>query len=705
MLGIGSIAAIGANGPNYPPAPRGAVTDTYFGTAVVDPYRSLEEIDAPATRAWIEAEARLSASYLQAIPQRQTIYAHLRNLYNYPKLGTPFHYANHYFYYYNTGLQNQAVLYTKDGLHGTPTVLIDPNALAADGTVSIGATAFTNDGTRLAYATQSSGSDWQTWHVRDVLTGRDRVDALQWSKFSDASWLHDKSGFFYERYAAPKQGETFKASLSKQTVYFHRLGTAQSADTIFYARPDHPDWFLGADVTRNGRYVILTSSRGTSPNNGIAYVDLRESSIARPAVHELFPLGVAAYTPIGMAGASKLYFQTSQGAPNGRIMALDLRNSKTRIAVVPERSSALESVTLVGHRLIASYLQDAHSVVRVYDAGGRFLRTVDLPGVGYASGFAGEPEDRVTYYTFANYTTPGAVYAYDISRGRSSLYWKPRIAFDSSQYATKLIFYRSADGTRVPMAIAARKNIALDGTHPAILYGYGGFDIATNPYFSPFIATWLQMGGIWANANIRGGSEYGERWHLAGMLANKQNVFDDFAAAAKYLIAARYTSTPKLAIKGESNGGLLVAAVELQHPELFGAALPGVGVLDMLRFDKFTVGSAWVPEYGCATCSQGQFRTLYAYSPYQNVKAGAAYPPTLISTADHDDRVFPAHSFKFAAAMQHAQAGTAPILLRVDLKAGHGGGKPIYKVFDDYADSYAFLVQNLQMTLPPDFTP
>jgi prolyl oligopeptidase len=700
LLAAAIIAALSAAVPlQYPAAPRGEHVDTYFGTQVPDPYRWMEDIDAPQTRTWVEAEAHLSQQYLSAIPQRAEIYKRLRAAYNYPKHGAPFHYGSRYFFTANTGLQNQSVLFTENGPKGAPRVLLDPNKLSSDGTVSVGGESFTQSGKLMAYGLQNSGSDWETWHVRNVATGKDYSDVLQWTKFSDAAWVKDDSGFYYERYPKPKAGEEYKAASVNPAVYFHKLGTPQSADTLFYARPDHPDWNISFEITHDGAYGLIYLFNGTSQNNGLAFVDMRDP---KHTVHDLFPIDKAAYLPIDAAG-STVYLQTTENAPNGRVISIDLKHPGVEHALIPESASALQGVSMLHGRLIASYLQDGHSAVRVYDLNGRFVRDVDLPGIGTAQGFGGQRADRVTYYSYSGYTTPPRLYSYDVVTGKSTLYWQPHIKFDAARYATKLVFYKSTDGTRVPMEIAYRKGIALDGSHPAILYGYGGFDLPMTPHFSTFVSTWLDMGGIYAVANLRGGSEYGERWHHAGMLANKQNVFDDFIAAAKYLIAQRYTSTPKLAIKGESNGGLLVGAVETQRPDLFGAALPGVGVMDMLRFDKFTVGHGWVPEYGCATCSSEQFKTLLAYSPYQNVKKGTAYPPTLISTADHDDRVFPAHSFKFAAAMQWAQAGPAPVLLRVDSKSGHGGGKPISKIFDDYADSYAFLVKNLHMTLPKDF--
>ena len=683
----------------YPAAPRGTVVDTYFGTQVPDPYRWLEEIDSPQTRAWVSAEAALTASYFAGIPQRPALYRHLQAMANYERIGAPYHIKNHYFYTYNSGLQNQAVLYTMDGPHGKPRVLIDPNKLSADGTVALGPTAVSEDGTRIAYATQSAGSDWETWHVRNVVNATDTNDSIEWSKFSGASWLKDGSGFYYSRYAAPAKGATFKNALYGQQVYFHKLDTPQSADRLAYQDPAHKDYFFSADVTEDGRYVILSQSGGRSYNTRLYYKNARDTSATfRP----LLVQGDAQYNFVDNVGAT-FFIETDKNAPNHRLIAIDARDPQRERTVIPEASSALGRVSTGGNRFFAQYLKDAHSQVREYTYAGRFVREVALPGIGTASGFEGQREDGAVYYTFSSYTSPPVTYRYDLATGKSTVYRKTHVAFNDAQYQTDEVFYRSKDGTRIPMMIAHRRGLKLDGSHPTILYAYGGFDIAITPGFSSNTATWLQMGGIYAVANLRGGSEYGEAWHHAGMLAHKQRVFDDYIAAAQYLIAKHYTSTPKLAAKGESNGGLLVGAVETQRPDLFGAALPGVGVLDMLRFQDFTIGNAWITEYGCSTCSKEQFRTLLKYSPYQNVKDGTHYPPTLISTADHDDRVFPAHSFKFAAAMQHAQAGDAPVLLRVDTRSGHGGGKPIAKIVGDYADMYAFLCKNLHLTLPVGF--
>jgi prolyl oligopeptidase len=683
----------------YPVPPKDATTDDYYGTKVADPFRPLETIDAPPTRTWVEAEAAMTRGYLDAIPQRAVIRAHLQSIVNYERYSAPFHMRDQYFYFYNTGLQNQAVLYTATGLTGAARVLIDPNTLSADGSTTISGETPSWDAKLLAYATQNSGSDWQTWHVRNIATGKDLPDTLQWSKFGSAAWLPSNDAFIYERYPTPATGDAYKGALYGQTVYLHKLGTPQSADTLFYARPDHKNWLFGAGVTEDGRYVPVSVGSNDSINNRFGYADLTDP---KHAFHELLWKNDAQWGYVDNQGPV-FYFTTTLGSPNTRIVAIDIRHPQKMTTVIPESKWSMSQASAVGHRLILSYLVDAHSSIKVYSYGGKLVREVSLPGLGDASGFGGYTTDRTTFYTFSGWTTPPAIFTYDILTGSSTVYRKPKIAFDAANYTTKEIFYASKDGTRVPMMISYRTGMKLDGSNPTILYGYGGFDIPMTPYFSTFIATWLQMGGVYAVANMRGGSEYGEAWHKAGMMGKKQNVFDDFIAAAEYLKAQKYTSTAKLAVKGESNGGLLIGAVETERPDLMGVALPGVGVLDMLRFDKFTIGNAWISEYGCSTCGKDDFAWLYKYSPLHNVKPGTKYPPTLISTSDHDDRVFPAHSFKFAAAMQAAQAGDAPILLRVQLKGGHGGGTTLQESIDQTADTYAFVVKNLDMTLPADF--
>jgi prolyl oligopeptidase len=683
----------------YPVAPRDGTVDDYYGTKVPDPFRPLESIDAPATRTWVEAEAALTRKYLDAIPQRAIIRAHLQSIVNYERYSAPFHMRDQYFYFYNSGLQNQAVLYTAGGLNGSARVLIDPNTLSADGSTTISGESPSWDAKLLVYATQNSGSDWQTWHVRDIGSGKDLPDTVEWSKFATAAWLPSNDAFIYERYPTPASGQAYKGALYGQTVYLHKLGTPQSADTLLYSRPDHKNWLFGAGVTEDGRYIPISVGSNESINNRFGYIDATDP---KHAFHQLLWKNDAQWSYVDNVGPL-FYFTTTLNSPNTRIVAIDIRHPQKMSTVIPESKWSMSNASAVGHRFILSYLVDAHSSVKVYDYKGKFVRDVALPGLGDASGFNGFTTDTTTFYTYASWITPASIFVYDIASGKSTVYRKPKIAFDAADYTTKEIFYPSKDGTRVPMMISYRKGLKLDGSNPTILYGYGGFDIPMTPYFSTSIATWLQMGGVYAVANMRGGSEYGEAWHKAGMLGKKQNVFDDFIAAAEYLKANKYTSTAKLAVKGESNGGLLIGAVETQRPDLMAVALPGVGVLDMLRFDKFTIGNAWIPEYGCSTCGKDDFAWLYKYSPLQNVKPGTVYPPTLISTSDHDDRVFPAHSFKFAATMQAAQAGPAPILLRVQLKGGHGGGTTLQESLDQTADTYAFVFKNLNMTLPADF--
>ncbi len=679
---------------SYPSPPVDDTVDDYYGTKVPDPYRPLEDIDSPQTRTWVKAEAALTRSYLDAIPQRAAIKRRLTAMLDYERWTVPFHMGERYFFFYNTGLQNQAVLYTMRGIDGAARVFIDPNTLSKDGSINLGEESPSWNAQLLAYTTRISGSDWQTWHVRSVATGKDLPDVLKWSRFSDCAWLPDDSGFYYERYPAPAMGLAYKGALYDHAVYLHRLGTPQSSDRRIVYRPAHRNWLYGVRVTSDRRYGIVSVSSNDSINNRIAYFDFLDRK------RRLMPLlwkSDALWTFVDNAGPL-FFFSTALNAPNKRIVAVDLRNPAVR-TVVAEASDQLQDASAVGHRFILSYLHDAHSAVRIYDEKGRFIRDVVLPGIGSASGFAGSASDRTTFYSYSGYTTAPAVYRYDVFTGATAVYRKARIPFDAAHYTTQEVFYSSKDGTRVPLILAHRKDIRLDGSHPTLLYGYGGFAIPQEPYFSTARAVWMQMGGIYAVPNIRGGSEYGEAWHKGGMLSKKQNVFDDFIAAAEYLIAQKYTSTSKLAIEGDSNGGLLIGAVETQRPDLFGAAIPGVGLLDMLRFDKFTVGNVWISEYGCSRCGKEQFDWLYSYSPYHNLKSGVAYPPTLIVTSDHDDHVFPAHSFKFAAKMQADQAGSAPVLLRVQMKAGHGEATTLAQSIDLVADEYAFLVRNLGFTL------
>ncbi|HEY0615443.1 MAG TPA: prolyl oligopeptidase family serine peptidase [Candidatus Elarobacter sp.] len=677
----------------YPDAPRGTVTDTYFGTTVADPYRWLENVDAPETTAWVKAEGDVTRAYLDAIPQRTAIRAAYRKVLNYQKLSAPFHQGAWWFFSRNSGLQNQSVLYVQRGEHGTPRVLLDPNKLAADGTVALAGFALTNDGSLLAYATQSSGADWQTWHVKDVATGRDRPDSLQWSKFSGASWAGTR-GFYYEAYDPPKAGagNATLSALGAQKLYFHALGAPQRADRLVVTAK--PDEFMSVGRTEDQRYDFFYSGKGVG--NSLAWKRASERDTAFKQVFALDPN--VSYNPVGNDG-TRVYLITNRDAPRSRLVWLELTDRSHALHdVVAQSADTLDGATLIGDTFYVSYLHDAHSVVRVYALDGRPLGSISLPGIGTGGLPNGHRTDRVAYYTFASYTYPATVYRFDAATRTSTVAVRPNVAFDPAPYVTEQVFATSKDGTRIPVFLTHAKTMPLDGSTPTILYGYGGFNISETPYFSSAAALWLKMGGAYAVATLRGGGEYGDAWHDAGRLANKQHVFDDFIAAAQMLIDKKITSTPRLAANGGSNGGLLVGAVITQRPDLFGAAIPEVGVLDMLRFQKFTVGKAWVSDYGSSEASADQFKYLYAYSPYHNVKDGTSYPPTLVMTSDHDDRVYPAHSFKFAAALQHAQAGDAPVLLRVESKSGHGGGRPTDKIIDDVADRYAFLVKSLGFT-------
>ncbi len=675
----------------YPIARKGDQVDDYHGVKVTDPYRWLEDLDSEETRKWVEAENTLTNSFLSQIPARATIKDRLTKLWNYERFGVPFREGKNYFYSRNSGLQNQSVLYTVTSLDGQPTLLLDPNTLSTDGTVALSGIAPSNDGKLLAYSLSASGSDWQEWKVRDVSTGKDLVDNLKWVKFSGASWTPDNQGFFYSRYDEPKS-DSLKGTNYFQKLYYHKLGTPQAEDVLIYERPDQKDWLFGGNVTEDGRYVIISVSQGTDIRNRVYYKDLQAKDATVVKLLDDFD---ASYNFIGNDG-SVFWFQTDLKAARGKIIAIDI-NKPDRSnwqVLVPEAAEALQGVNLVNHMFVANYLKDAHTQVKIFNTDGKFVREVTFPGLGTASGFGGHAKDKETFYSYTGFTTPSTIYRYDMVTGKSSIFRQPKADFNPDDFETKQVFYTSKDGTKVPMFITHKKGLKLDGNNPTYLYGYGGFTVSLPPAFSVSNLVWMEMGGVYAQANLRGGSEYGEDWHQAGMKLKKQNVFDDFIAAAEWLIANKYTSTPKLAIGGGSNGGLLVGAAITQRPELFGAALPAVGVMDMLRFQKFTIGWAWVSDYGSSD-NADEFKALYAYSPLHNIKAGKSYPPTLVTTADHDDRVWPGHSFKFAAALQEAQAGPAPVLIRIETKAGHGAGKPTSKVIEEVADRWAFLRRTL----------
>jgi prolyl oligopeptidase len=677
----------------YPQARRGDQVDDYHGTKVADPYRWLEDTDSAETHAWVEAENKLTFGYLEQLPYRQAIHDRLTKLWNYERFTVPSEHGGRYFFQHNTGLQQQNVLFVAESLNAEPRVLLDPNLLSTDGTVALAGTEISDDGKLMAYGIATSGSDWNEWHVRDIDTGKDLSDDLKWVKFSGASFSKDNKGFYYSRYDEPK-GAALREANYFQKLYYHRLGTAQSDDKLIYERPDNKEMGFSGDVTDDGRYLIVTVWQGTEPKNRLYYKDLTQADA--PVVKLLDDFD-AKYDFIDNDGPV-FWFQTDLDAPRGRVIAIDTRhpertNWKTLVAQGPD---TLEFVHAVNNSFLLGYLKDARTEVRVHDLGGAFLRNVDLPGIGTAAGFSGKRKDKETFYAFTSFISPTTVYRYDPVAAKSAVYRQPKVDFDASRYETKQIFYTSKDGTRVPMFLTYKKGINLDGQNPTLLYAYGGFDISLTPNFSVPNVVWLEMGGIYAQPNLRGGGEYGEEWHQAGMKLKKQNVFDDFIAAAEWLIANKYTSTPKLAIRGGSNGGLLIGACVTQRPDLFGVTLPEVGVMDMLRFHKFTIGWAWTSDYGSSDNAE-DFKALYAYSPLHNLKPGTKYPPTLIATSDHDDRVVPGHSFKFAATMQADQAGPAPILIRIEVKAGHGAGKSITKLIDETSDTWAFVAHNLDM--------
>ena len=677
---------------SYPVARKGDQVDDYHGVKVADPYRWLEDLDSDETRSWVDAENKLSFGFLEAIPARAAIKERITKLWNYEKYGVPFKEGNRYFYSRNSGLQNQSVLYTVTSLDGQPKLVLDPNTLSSDGTVALSGMQVSNGGKLLAYSLSASGSDWQEWKVRDVETGQDLSDDLKWVKFSGVSWTRDNSGFYYSRYDEPKS-DSLKATNYFQKVYFHKLGTPQSEDVLVYERPDQKDWLFGAQVTEDGDYLIIPIFQGTDSKTRVYYKDLKSNN---SGVVKLLDDFDAAYSFIGNQG-SRFWFQTDLQASRGKIIEIDTAKPERANwkVLVPEGPEALQTATLVNHKFILNYLKDAYTQVRIHDTNGKLLNEVQFPGIGSADGFGGKATDTETFYSFTGFTTPTTIYRYDTATGKSSVFRQPKVDFDPSTFETKQVFYTSKDGTKVPMFITYKKGLKLDGNNPTYLYGYGGFNVSLSPAFSVGNLVWMEMGGVYAQPNLRGGAEYGEDWHQGGMKLKKQNVFDDFIAAAEWLIKNKYTSTPKLSLGGGSNGGLLVGAALTQRPDLFGAALPAVGVMDMLRFQKFTIGWAWVSDYGSSE-NADEFKALYAYSPLHNIKPGTAYPATLVTTADHDDRVWPGHSFKFAATLQAAQEGSAPILIRIETKAGHGAGKPTSKIIEEIADRWAFLVKTLE---------
>ncbi|OWK40603.1 prolyl oligopeptidase family serine peptidase [Fimbriiglobus ruber] len=697
VAGLAAAAVVIAQEPklHYPETRTVDHTDTYHGTTVNDPYRWLED-DVRKSKDvadWVAAENKVTATYLDAIPERDAIKARITELWNYEKISAPSKQGGKYFFSRNDGLQNQSVLLVQDTLDSEPRVLLDPNTLSKDGTVALAGFIPSDDAKYAAYGIAEAGSDWNTWKVLDVASGKTLVDELKWVKFSSASWTADGKGFFYSRFPEPKSEATFQALNENQKLYYHRLGTPQADDVLVYQRPDNPKWTVGGGVSEDGRYLIISIGDGTTSRKvRVVYKDLLEP-YGLPT--DLIDNHDNKFGFLGNDGPV-FYFVTDWNAPRKQVISIDTRNpdKKAWKTIVPESKETLEEVDLVGNLFVCGYLQDAKTVVKLYDMDGKFVRDVQFPGIGTASGFHGKRTDTETFYTFASFTTPPTTFRYDIVTGQSKLLRQAKVKFDPTAYEVKQVFYASKDGTRIPMFLAHKKGLKLDGTNPTLLYGYGGFNISLPPAFSISRVQWMEMSGVLAVANLRGGGEYGDEWHRAGTKLKKQNVFDDFIAAAEYLIKEKYTTPKKLAIQGGSNGGLLVGACLTQRPDLYGACLPAVGVMDMLRFQKFTAGRFWVDDYG-ASDHADEFKALYAYSPYHNLKTGTKYPATLVTTADTDDRVVPGHSFKFIARLQACQTGSAPVLARIETKAGHGAGKPTTKVIEEVADQWAFLVKNL----------
>jgi prolyl oligopeptidase len=676
----------------YPNTAAESTVDDYFGNKVADPYRWLEDTESEGTAKWIESQNKITNAYLQSLPSRPMFRDKLEAFWNYERYGLPRKYGKHYLYFHNDGLQNQSILYKATSLEGSREVLIDPNTLSEDGTIALSSIEVSDDGQYVAYDLADGGSDWRTWKVRRIDSGQDTDDVIEWVKFSSIAWTSDSSGFFYGRYAAPVDGKELLGTNENQQLYYHKLGTKQSEDKLIFSRPDEPKWGYSALVTEDGRYLVIQNWKGTEPKSQIFLKDLTQDGDVR----ELIMGFDAEYEFIDSIG-STLYFLTDNDAPKRRVIAVDADNaSRDRWkTVIAQSDDVLETVSLLGKTFYASYLKDARSEVRMIGIDSVDRGNLDLPGVGSVAGFAGKQDSDETFFTFENYVTPTSIYRIDLKNEKISPWKQPKVAFDTDDFVTEQIFCTSKDGTRVPVTITRRVDAVKNQQTPTILYGYGGFNISVVPKFSAGVAAWIDARGIYAVATLRGGGEYGREWHESGMRQNKQNVFDDCIAAAEALIETQYTSAETLSLSGRSNGGLLVGAVMTQRPDLFGAVLPAVGVMDMLRYHKFTIGWAWATEFGSSD-EADQIENLLSYSPLHNLKPGVCYPATLITTADRDDRVVPGHSFKYAAALQAAQDGDRPTLIRIETRAGHGAGTPVTKLIEEYADTWSFLKENLK---------
>ena len=681
------------NAQQYPATKKGDVVDDYHGTKVADPYRWLEDDNSEETKAWVAEQNKTTQEYLSKIPYRDKLKKRLEELWNYPKYSSPFKEGEYYYFFKNDGLQNQSIWYRQKGLNGKPEVFLDPNKLASDGTAALAGWNFSKNSKYLAYTVSQSGSDWQTGYLMDVKTKQKIKEQLNWLKFTGFSWKGDE-GFYYTRYPEPKEGERLKGKNESPKIYYHKIGTAQSADVMIYEDKEHPQRFAGVGITEDERFLILSTSEGTSGAE-IWYKDLKDPG--QKEFRLLIP-GFATEPNVVDNIGEKLLVLTNDGAPNYKLVLVDPKNSEKENwkIIIAEKKEVLQNLSTGGGYLFASYLKDASTKVYQHEYNGKLIREIELPGIGTAGGFGGKKKDKEFFFTFTSFNYPPTIFRYDITSGRSSIFRKTETKFDPTSFETKQVFFSSKDGTKVPMFLTYKKGIKQDGNNPVLLYGYGGFNIPMTPGFSISNAFFMEQGGIYAQVNLRGGSEYGEEWHKAGMLDKKQNVFDDFIGAAEFLIKEKYTNSQKLSIRGGSNGGLLIGAAMTQRPDLFKVAVPQVGVMDMLRYHKFTIGYAWAVEYGSSD-NKEQFEYLYKYSPLQNIKDGVSYPATIITTADHDDRVVPAHSFKFAARLQEANRSTNPTLIRIESKAGHGAGKPTSKIIEEAADLWSFVMYNLGM--------
>ena len=701
ILLIGATNAANSLGQefNYPKTKTVDQVDDYFGIKVPDPYRWLEDDVrvSDEVRQWVTNQNELTFGYLKTLPYREEIEKRLTELWDYEKIGAPNKVADKYYFSKNDGLQNQSVVYEQDSLDGEARVFIDPNKWSDDGTVALAGLDFSENGKYAAYGIAKGGSDWRTWKIMEAESRKVLDDELNWIKFGSVAWTIDEKGFYYGRYEQPKEGEEFQSLNLGMKVYYHTVGTPQSEDKLVYEDPEHPRWGYGLNVSEDGKYLVMTVWKGTANKYRIKYKDLSKPDAKFVDLIDSFD---HEYSFVGSL-YSNFYFITDKDAPRKKVITIDVTNPGEEKTILPQSENTLNSASLTGGKLVANYLVDAKTAIMIYSPSGAWVRNVELPGIGTAGGFGGRYDETETFYSFSSFATPPSTYRYDMETGESKLFRKADVDINSDDYVVKQVFFESKDGTRVPLFIAHKKGIELDGNNPTLLYGYGGFSISLTPGFSITRVQWMEMGGVLAIANLRGGGEYGEDWHLAGTKTKKQNVFDDFIGAGEWLCKNKYTKPEKLAIQGGSNGGLLVGACMTQRPDLYGACLPAVGVMDMLRFQKFTAGRFWVDDYGSSENSIEEFKALAAYSPYHNIQAGTEYPPTLITTADTDDRVVPGHSFKFAARLQAAQEGSAPTLIRIETDAGHGAGKPTSKIIEEVADQWAFLAKHLGMK--PEF--